>query len=218
VATTDLVVIAENFAFAELLGEVVEREDDLHCVAVGRTATEAIARADDAEPSVVIVASARAEEQLRVVLGRWPASHVVVVADLADPTRSVDLACAGAAAVLPNDCGVVDVMQTVRSVGAGVVVMTSNMIAAVRNRLLGPKADSRLGRLKITPRERDVLTLVGQAMAPGAIADSLGISIHTCRGHLKSLMMKLGLHSQLELAVFAAEHLPGDSAPHRHAS
>jgi DNA-binding CsgD family transcriptional regulator len=40
-------------------------------------------------------------------------------------------------------------------------------------------------------------------MAPKAIARVLGISLHTCRGYVKSLLSKLGVSSQLEAVVTA---------------
>jgi DNA-binding CsgD family transcriptional regulator len=53
----------------------------------------------------------------------------------------------------------------------------------------------------LTHREADVLALMGQGMDPHAIAKELGISLNTCRGYQKTLMAKLGAHSQLEAVV-----------------
>ena len=44
---------------------------------------------------------------------------------------------------------------------------------------------------------------MGQGMDPHAIAASLGISLHTCRGYQKAIMAKLHAHSQLEAVVVA---------------
>jgi len=40
-------------------------------------------------------------------------------------------------------------------------------------------------------------------MAPKAIARTLGISLNTCRGYVKSVLSKLGASSQLEAVVTA---------------
>src|SRR4029079_4975605 len=58
-------------------------------------------------------------------------------------------------------------------------------------------------RLELTQRERDVLHCLNRGMAPKAIARVLGISLHTCRGYVKSLLSKLGVSSQLEAVVTA---------------
>ena len=53
--------------------------------------------------------------------------------------------------------------------------------------------------------KRELAVLVG--MADGnhvtGIAHQLRISSHTCRGHVKSLLSKLGAHSQLEAVIIA---------------
>ena len=58
-------------------------------------------------------------------------------------------------------------------------------------------------RVELTQRERDVLHCLNRGMAPKAIARVLGISLHTCRGYVKSLLSKLGVSSQLEAVVTA---------------
>lgn len=59
-------------------------------------------------------------------------------------------------------------------------------------------------RSGLTARERDVLVLLAQGLDAQGIARELFMSVHTARGHLKSIMMKLGVHSQLEAVVTAA--------------
>jgi DNA-binding NarL/FixJ family response regulator len=70
-------------------------------------------------------------------------------------------------------------------------------------------------RSGLTPRERDVLLLLAQGLDAQGIAKDLFMSVHTARGHLKSIMMKMGVHSQLEVVVTAARAglLPDFPAP-----
>ena len=56
---------------------------------------------------------------------------------------------------------------------------------------------------RLTAREQEVLALMGEGLDPKAIADQLVVSLHTARGHVKSVMTKLGAHSQLEAVVVA---------------
>jgi DNA-binding NarL/FixJ family response regulator len=55
----------------------------------------------------------------------------------------------------------------------------------------------------LSPREQDVLAMLALGLRTGAIADHLGISKHTCRGYVKSLLWKLDAHSQLEAVAIA---------------
>jgi DNA-binding NarL/FixJ family response regulator len=63
----------------------------------------------------------------------------------------------------------------------------------------------------LTPREQEVLVLLGRGLDPSSIARELDLSIHTARGHVKRILAKLGAHSQLEAVVVATKRglLPG---------
>lgn len=56
---------------------------------------------------------------------------------------------------------------------------------------------------KLTPRELEVLHLLGEGHDLREISAELGLSQHTCRGHVKSVLAKLGVHSQLAAVVTA---------------
>ncbi len=50
----------------------------------------------------------------------------------------------------------------------------------------------------LTPREAEILTLVGQGMSNKAVARQLGISVHTVKFHLEALFAKLEATSRAE--------------------
>jgi DNA-binding NarL/FixJ family response regulator len=74
----------------------------------------------------------------------------------------------------------------------------------------------------LTPREREVVRMIGQGLTTEAIADRLTISLHTAQTHRKNITAKLGIKGS-ELVVLASaiksDHLPNsveaapDSAP-----
>jgi DNA-binding CsgD family transcriptional regulator len=59
--------------------------------------------------------------------------------------------------------------------------------------------------LSVTPREREVIRGLVCYRRLARVAEVLGISIHTARNHLKSVLRKLDLHSQDELLQFLLE-------------
>lgn len=58
----------------------------------------------------------------------------------------------------------------------------------------------------LSPREAEVLGLLGTGSHVTAIARRLGLSVHTVRGHVKKILAKLGCHSQLEAVAKAHAH------------
>ena len=59
---------------------------------------------------------------------------------------------------------------------------------------------------KLTPREKDVLTLLAQGMINKEIADTLHISVNTAITHRKHIMQKLRSQSLSKLAIYAVQH------------
>lgn len=55
----------------------------------------------------------------------------------------------------------------------------------------------------LTPREREVLELMCQGWGPSEIAAETFVSLATVRSHVRSILVKLGVHSQLAAAAFA---------------
>jgi DNA-binding NarL/FixJ family response regulator len=58
-------------------------------------------------------------------------------------------------------------------------------------------------RPKLTPRQLEVLGLIGRGFSAKAIADELGIAEPTVRNHIRAVLVELHAHSQLA-AVAAA--------------
>jgi DNA-binding NarL/FixJ family response regulator len=57
----------------------------------------------------------------------------------------------------------------------------------------------------LTPREREVLTLISQGASTTAMAVSLGVSPNTVRSHVRTVLHKLGVHHRASAAHAAAE-------------
>jgi DNA-binding CsgD family transcriptional regulator len=57
--------------------------------------------------------------------------------------------------------------------------------------------------IDLTPRERDVLLLMAEGASNKAIARRLGISVHTAKFHVGSLLAKLGAASRTEAVTLA---------------
>jgi len=56
----------------------------------------------------------------------------------------------------------------------------------------------------LTPREKQVLRLIGRGKTSREIADALSLSVDTVGNHRKSICRKLDLHSTAELVAYGA--------------
>jgi len=82
--------------------------------------------------------------------------------------------------------------------GAGLSVQEA---AAMARRGRGPRRRPAFGWPSLTPAERNVADLVARGLTNPEIAARLGISAGTVKGHVSSVLRKLGVHTRAELAA-----------------
>ena len=111
-----------------------------------------------------------------------------------------DAAASGVCGFLPKDGHLADMLKTVRTAEPGNLAVDPALLA----RLIGQsQAPSRTLPRPLSQRELTVLTRMADGKDVTSSARELRISAHTCRGHVKAVLDKLGAHSQLEAVVIA---------------
>jgi two-component system nitrate/nitrite response regulator NarL len=120
------------------------------------------------------------------------------------PGRSPAVAAAlqaGVDGLLPRDAQGGTLAAGLRAVAEGLLVMDEGIAAP----LLRGRSDVRASLPEpLTPREREVLQLISDGLSNKEIADRLGMSAHTAKFHLASILAKLGAQSRTEAVVRAA--------------
>lgn len=109
------------------------------------------------------------------------------------PTVALGGGNASYQARLPSDASPEQIDAALRAVAAGLSVRIAEDLAEGFEAVEGEDA-----RILLTPREVQVLTAVSNGLSNKEIARALGISQHTVKFHLESLMRKLGVSSRAE--------------------
>ena len=120
-------------------------------------------------------------------------------ASLADIERA---ASAGASGFLAKDGSLIEVLEGLRTARRGSLILPDGLLA--RLSAVG-ESERTVSQWHLTPRELEVLRLLGEGRDPRGIAKELGVSLNTCRGYVKGILAKLGVHSQLEAVVIASQ-------------
>jgi DNA-binding NarL/FixJ family response regulator len=179
-----------HWGFRVLLGEQswVER-----CLAA-RTGAEALALTRTFEPHVALVdlflageSGAELCESIRQVS---PSTRVLLISGAGRMSAAAARA-AGASGFVSKDWAAAEVAQAVRQVGLGMTMFAS-------------KAEQPAPML--SPRERDVLTLIAAGSTNREIAENLYLSPHTVKEHTSTLYRKLQARNRAE-AVQRAQRI-----------
>jgi DNA-binding NarL/FixJ family response regulator len=139
----------------------------------------------------------------RAVVTARPGTKVVVLTSFAEHARLHAALDAGAVGYLLKDADPEDIVRALRDAEAGGVPLSPRAAAALlpRNRPTGAAAGGSTGD-GLTPRERDVLGLVGQGLPNKAIARRLGISEKTVKAHLSRVFAVLGVADRTSAALW----------------
>lgn len=203
-ARSRILVVDDHRTFAELLSRALDAEPDLECVGHAQNAAEALAKVARLDPDVVLMDVHLPDRDGIMITGELLTTHpdlkvliLTAYASVADIQRA---AAAGAAGFLAKDGSLSDVLDALRTARAGSLVLPDGLVARLS---ASGYRDAAARQWRLTPRELEVLRLLGLGRDPRAIAKELGVSLHTCRDHVKRVLAKLGVHSQLEAVVVA---------------
>jgi len=203
-ASLRVLVVDDHKTFADLLSLALSSEPDLDCVGTAGSAAEAVAMAAELKQDIVVMDiemprqdGLAATRRLREVV---PDLVIVVVTAHRDPQWVLRATQAGASAFVPTNGSLPEMLDVLRHARNGGMLVAASAFGSTS---AAPERTVSAPRVELTQRERDVLHCLNRGMAPKAIARVLGISLHTCRGYVKSLLSKLGVSSQLEAVVTA---------------
>jgi two-component system, NarL family, nitrate/nitrite response regulator NarL len=123
--------------------------------------------------------------------------HVPVLALVDAPERARELVRAGAAGVLHRDASGERLAAASVAVASGLAVFDHDALGA----LLAPTGAE---VSTLSAREREVLELVADGLSNKLIAERLGVSEHTAKFHVRSLLDKLGADTRADAVARAA--------------
>jgi DNA-binding NarL/FixJ family response regulator len=203
--TTRVLIVDDHSLFSELLAMALDGEPDFECLATAGDVTQAVASAQRLRPDLVVMDIQLGRESgldaVRRIKAVLPDVVTVVVSAHRDPNWVVRASQAGANAFAPKTGSLPEILQVLRRARNGTLIVAPSLFAG------GPAIAPRPAACpKFTDRESEVLTLMGHGMGAGEIARVLDISVHTCRGYVKTIHAKLDVRSQLE-AVIKAQRL-----------
>ena len=138
-------------------------------------------------------------ESTRMVRARYDDVEVVALTSFGEPERVQRALEAGASGYLLKDADADEVASAIRAAYRGELLLD----AAVARGLMSTLQVGTRSAAALTPRELDVVALVGEGRANKEIARQLGIGERTARTHVSNVLHKLGLTSRTQLALWA---------------
>jgi DNA-binding NarL/FixJ family response regulator len=104
----------------------------------------------------------------------------------------------GVKAILPRDSGMEEILAAIQAAHAGFVLLDADVTQNLASRIPAPLAQPAAALDNLTPREVEVLRMLAEGLGNREMAARLGISDHTVKFHISSILDKLGAATRTE--------------------
>jgi DNA-binding NarL/FixJ family response regulator len=206
--TLRVAVADDSYLVREALIRVLDQDDGIEIVAACGDRDTLFACVDAEKPHVVVtdirMPPSGTDEGLQVaerLRDMHPEIGVVVVSQYAEPRyvlQLLDRESDGRAYLLKDRIRyrgqLVSAIETVAHGGSMIDAKVVDTLIKAR----ATAANSQLAEL--TPREREILSLVAQGLSNQAIADGLVLTKRAVEKHINAIFAKLGLHDALDVS------------------
>lgn len=178
----------------------INSEPDMTVVAEATDGQQALVQFRLHKPDVMLVDMRMPKmgglETITQVRAEFPAARIVVLTTAAGDHHAMRAFRAGASGYLLKDMMGSELVKTIRLVHEG----QRRIPDEIASRLLAGGGESEL-----TVRELEVLRRAANGLSNKRIADDMGISEHTVKGYLKSIMAKLGANDRTDAATISIQ-------------
>ena len=180
------------------IAAILATESDLVLVAEANNGREALSQFALHHPDITLMDLQMPEmsgiDTILAIRKEMPNARIIVLTTYAGGAQAVRAFRAGASGYLLKSMVRKELVETIRSVHAG----RKRIPSEIAIQMAEHQADDSL-----TEREIEVLRLVGSGNSNKIIADSLTISEETVKGHVRSILSKLGANDRTHAVTIA---------------
>ena len=199
------IVIADDHAVVRQgLKMFLQDVDEFEVIAEAQNGSEALALAKQMKPDVVLMDLLMPVMDGITAIGHIrrevPDTEVIALTSVLEDASVVGAVRAGAIGYLLKDTQAEELTRAIKAAANGQVQLSPQAAARLVREVRAPESPETL-----TERETDVLRLLAQGKANKEIAAALFIGENTVKTHVSSILVKLGVQSRTQAALYARQ-------------
>jgi len=206
-----LLLIEDNRLLRDGIKTILKPHKDIEIIASSGDGKNTSRKIQELKPNVILLdLGLRSQNSLHVVeivKKEFPDAKIIIM-DLAPVQADIlQYVKAGANGFILKDASLNDLLITIRAVAEGSTILPPLLVDSLFSQIVEhavregkPKLNE---AVKMTKREREIITLLGEGSSNKEIAQKMHISTYTVKSHIHNIMEKLALHTRLEIANYS---------------
>ena len=206
--TIHLLLVDDQELVCQGLRAMLNLESDIEVVGVASNGQIAVQQVEVLQPDVVLMDIRMpvmdGREATRIICQQFPEVKVLVVSTFDEDEYITHSLKAGAKGYLLKDMPVEELAQAIRLVARGYSQMAPGLMERMLQTMVEIENDTDEAPLaELTPREVEVLNLIGIGCTNREIARQLYIAEGTVKSHVTHILNRLNLRNRSQIAIYA---------------
>ena len=206
--TVRLVLADDHRIILEGLEQLFQREGDFDVIATATTGEEALAAVRKHRPDVLVLdirmPNGDGLSVLRQIHTEKLPTRVVLLTATLEEDEVLEAMQNGVSGLVLKESAAVGLVQTVRRVQRGERALEPSLVTRALDRLAQREDAKKIAEV-LSKRETEIVKMVAAGLRNKEIAVKLSIGEGTVKTHLHTIYEKLGVHSRVELTMYAYE-------------
>ena len=202
-----ILIVDDHDIVRKGLAMLVSRQEDLSVVAEAGSVAEAVAKARESVPDVVVMdirlPDGTGIEACREIRDENPDVKVLMLTSYSDEEAVIGSIMAGASGYLLKEIRSQEIVDAIRIVGSGQSLLDPAVTAGVLERIRRGKEEDPLAQL--TDQEQKILELIAEGQTNRQIAGQINLSDKTVKNYVSNILGKLEVSRRSQAAAFLAE-------------
>jgi len=195
------------------INTVFKAYEDILPVAEAENGKEAIEMYEKHLPDIVLMdimmPMIDGVEATELLVKKWPDIKIIALTSFNDSDLIKKALKAGAISYIIKNVSGAKLVKTIKDVHNGKFVLSSQATKILLSELREPTDEN----IKLTEREKEILTLIVEGLSNKDISKRLFLSISTVQFHISNILSKLGVSKRTEAVYLALKQklvkLPG---------
>jgi DNA-binding NarL/FixJ family response regulator len=204
-----LLLVDDHALFRKGLASLLQREKDFQIVAEAQNGTEAIKKAAQLKPDLILMDIHMPDtdgiEATRRIREMLPATRVVILTISEEEKDLFEAIKCGAHGYLLKKLEPEELCAMLRGVFEGEAPISRSTASKILKEFAaqGRRKSATEQEEELSAREKDVLQLLASGLTNKEIGNKLAIAENTVKNHLKNILAKLHLENRVQAATFA---------------